>query len=315
MKSWQPHQRLLLFLSLALALACAISPILTLGADWFMTQWPALMPRRIPFHRTFNRAFMVSGIVLFLLFHRALITAEVKKLFLVGRAATRRDFLAGLGLAAGSILLIVTAMTAADIYTPFFRLRPSVALSRIAGAAASGMFAGVFEELFFRGILFMGLRSHIYDRRAYLLANSFYAALHFAKPAEAYFIDQLDLSAGFRHLAYTFTPFLDPMSLLPGFVGIFLVGAVLSFAVERTGNLFLAIGLHAGWVFGLKTLRVFGDFRVKRDQLGWLFGSSDPKILSGVVTWTILILTGVAVYHLTKSRAARSSDRPRAVAA
>lgn len=315
MKSWQPHQRLFLFLLLALALACAISPILTLGADWFMTQWPALMPQRMPFHRTFNRAFMISGIVLFLFFRRALITTEVRKLFQAGRLAPQRDFLAGLGLAAGSILLIVSAMTAADMYTPFFRLSLTVALSRIASAAASGIFAGVFEELFFRGILFMGLRSHRYDLRAYLLANSFYAALHFVKPGEAYFIDQLDLSAGFRHLAHTFTPFLDPLSLLPGFVGIFLVGAVLSLAAERTGNLFLAIGLHAGWIFGLKTLRVFGDFKVKRDQLGWLFGSSDPKILSGVVTWTIITLTGVAVYHLTQRRAARSTDRPRAEAA
>ena len=313
MKSWQPHQRLLIFLLLALALTCAISPILTLGADWFMTQWPALMPRRIPFHRTFNRAFLVSGIVLFLLFRRALITTEVKKLFLAGHVAARRDILAGLGLAAGSILLIVTAMTAADIYTPFFRLSPSVALSRIASAAAAGVFAGVFEELFFRGILFMGLRRHNYNVRAYLLANSFYAALHFVKPGEAYFIDQLDLSAGFRHLAYTFTPFLDPLSLLPGLVGFFLVGAVLALAVERTGNLFLAIGLHAGWVFGLKTLRVFGDFKVKRDQLGWLFGSSDPKILSGMVAWPAILLTGVAVYYLTKSRAVRSSDLLRAI--
>lgn len=86
MKSWQPHQRLLLFLLLALALTSAISPILTLGADWFMTQSPALVPQRMPFHRTFNRAFMISGIVLFLFFRHGLITTEVKKLFLVGRS-------------------------------------------------------------------------------------------------------------------------------------------------------------------------------------------------------------------------------------
>jgi len=33
-KSWLPHQRLLLFLLLALAIACAIGPFSTLGADW-----------------------------------------------------------------------------------------------------------------------------------------------------------------------------------------------------------------------------------------------------------------------------------------
>jgi membrane protease YdiL (CAAX protease family) len=313
MKSWQPHQRLLLFLAIALALACVISPVLSLGADWFMTQWPALMPQRIPFHRTFDRAFMLSGVLLFLVNRRALMTAQLRELLQVGGATARQDFTAGLGLAAASILLIITAMTAAEVFTPFFRLSGSLTLSRITSAAAAGVFAGALEELFFRGILFMGLRAHGYNCRAYLLANLFYTAVHFVKPGEPYYLDQLEPSAGFRHLVYTFTPFLDPLPMVPGLIGLFLVGAVLSFAVDRSGNLFLAIGLHAGWVFGLKTLRVFGDF--KRDQLGWLFGANDPKIVSGIVTWAAILVTGVAVYYLTKRRAARSSDLPRAVAA
>lgn len=313
MKSWQPHQRLLCFLLLALALTCAISPFLTLGADWFMTQWPELMPKRIPFHRTFDRAFLVSGVVLFIIFRRSLFTTDLKTLFLLDPAQARRDFLTGLALAAGSIVLVLAAMIAREVFIPFFRLSRSLALSRIGSAAVAGVFAGFLEELFFRGILFMGLRAHRYDFRAYFLANLFYAALHFVRAGDPYFVDRLDLGVGFRHLAYTFTPFLDPLSLLPGLIGLVLVGSVLSFALERTGNLFLAIGLHAGWVFGLKTLRVFGDF--KRDQLGWLFGSSDPKLVSGIITWTAIILAGTAVFYLTQSRAVRSSDRPRVEAA
>lgn len=313
MKSWHPHQRLLLFLVLALALTCAISPILSLGADWFRAQWPTLMPQRMPFHRTFDRAFMIAGIALFVLFRRSLMSSQLKELVRVGHGTAARDFAAGLGLALGSMLLIVAAMTAADVYAPFFRLKLSTALTRIAGATASGIFAGASEEIFFRGILFMGLRTHNWDFRAYLLANLFYTALHFVKPGEPYFLDQLDLSAGFRHWLYTLTPFLDPLPLLPGLVGLFIIGLVLSFAVERAGNLYLAIGLHAGWVFALKSLRVFGDFQ--RERLGWLFGASDPKIVSGLVTWGAVLLTGVAVYFLTKSRAVRSSDLPRAVTA
>jgi uncharacterized protein len=103
------------------------------------------------------------------------------------------------------------------------------------------------------------------------------------------------------------------LSLLPGLFGLLLVGAALSFAVERAGNLYIAIGLHAGWVFSLKALRVFGDFQ--RERLGWLFGSSDPKIVSGAVTWAAILLVGLAVYYLTKNRAVRLSDLPRAVTA
>src|ERR1044072_7082991 len=100
MKSWQPHQRLLSFLLLAVALTCAISPFLTLGADWFVSQWPQLMRRRIPFHRTFDRAFMISGVVLFIVFRRSLFTTELSKLLRVGVVRARRDFFTGLGLAA-----------------------------------------------------------------------------------------------------------------------------------------------------------------------------------------------------------------------
>jgi len=313
MTSWLPHQRLLIYLLLALALACTISPVLSLGADWFMTQWPALMPERIPFHRTFDRAFMIAGILLFIIGRRALIPAQLRKLLRVGAATARRDLAGGLGLALGSMLLVVAAMTMTEVFTPFFRLTRSVAIGRVASAAAAGIFAGVFEEIFFRGILFMGLRAHSYKVRAYLLANLFYSALHFVRPGEAYFLDRLDLGAGFRHLAYTFTPFLDPLSLLPGLFGLLLVGAVLSFAVERAGNLYVAIGLHAGWVFSLKALRVFGDFQ--RERLGWLFGSTDPKIVSGVITWAVILLVGVSVYYLTKNRVVRLSDLPRAVKA
>ena len=72
----------------------------------------------------------------------------------------------------------------------------------------------------------------------------------------------------------------------------------MSYALARTGNLYLSIGLHAGWVFGLKVIRVFGDF--SREDLGWIFGSTDPKIVSGVATWIGVLLVAVAVRQLTR---------------
>ena len=110
MKSWQPHQCLLLFLLLALALTSAISPILTFGADWFMTQSPAFVPQRMSFHRTFNRAFMISGIVLLLFFRHGLITTEVKKLFLVGRSDPK--------ILSGVVARTMIILTGVAVYQP-----------------------------------------------------------------------------------------------------------------------------------------------------------------------------------------------------
>jgi membrane protease YdiL (CAAX protease family) len=194
--------------------------------------------------------------------------------------------------------LLLAAMTLADVYTPFFRLPLADSLERFAGALGSGLFVGFMEEVFFRGLLFLGLLEAGHPLRAYVLANLFYSALHFIKPGEDYFLDRLEPLAGFRHLLTTFEPFLHPLELLPGFFSLFLIGVVLSYALARTRNLYLPIGLHAGWIIALKMVRVVGDF--SRQELGWAFGSSDPKIVSGVVTWLAILLVALAVHRLTR---------------
>jgi uncharacterized protein len=186
-------------------------------------------------------------------------------------------------------------------------------LARFASALASGVFVGFLEEIFFRGMLFLSLYDQGRPLRAYVLANLFYSLLHFVKPGASYFLDHLDVMAGFRHLLTTFEPFLEPVPLLPGVFGLFLIGVVLSYALARTGNLYLSIGLHGGWVIGLKTIRVFGDFT--RQDLGWAFGATDPKIVSGVVTWVGIFLVGVGVHWLTRKDSHSPADRLRAAAA
>ena len=40
----------------------------------------------------------------------------------------------------------------------------------------------------------------------------------------------------------------------------------------------------------------------KEKVWGWLFGSTDPKIVSGVVTWAGILLVGLAVHWITRNR-------------
>lgn len=308
MKSLRIHHRLLIFLTASLALACVISPWMSWGADWFADQWPTLLPERVPFSKVFNRAFMIAGIILFIIYRRILLPAELKRLLTPGKRIAWRNFFLGWGLALASMVLLGVAMTAADVFTPYFRVPLEKALSRIAGAIAAGVFAGFLEEIFFRGILFLGLREYGPPLRAYLFANLFYSVLHFVKPGDDYFLQGLELFAGFRHLLTTFEPFLEPLELLPGIIGLFLIGVVLSYALTRTGNLYLSVGLHAGWIFGLKTFRVFGNFT--RQDLGWAFGSTDPKIVSGVVTWIGILLVAVAVRRITRRAPFASGQTP-----
>jgi membrane protease YdiL (CAAX protease family) len=308
MKSLRIHHRLLIFLTASLALTCVISPWMSWGADWFADRWPTLLPERVPFSKVFNRAFMIAGIILFIIYRRILLPAELKRLLTPGKRIAWRNFFLGWGLALASMVLLGVAMTATDVFTPYFRVPLEKALSRIAGAIAAGVFVGFLEEFFFRGILFLGFREYGPRLRAYLFANLFYSVLHFVKPGDDYFLQGFDLFAGFRHLLTTFEPFLEPLELLPGIIGLFLIGVVLSYALVRTGNLYLSIGLHAGWIFGLKTFRVFGNFT--RQDLGWAFGSTDPKIVSGVVTWIGILLVAVAIRRITRRAPFASGQTP-----
>ena len=303
-------RRLIFFLLAALALTCVISPWLAAGADWVAARWSNLISEPIPFSRMFNRAFMISGIVLFILCRRLFTGAQWSQLLVTDFRTSCGDLLSGLGLAIGSMVVLTAVMTANDVFAPFFRVSLAQALATLAGAISAAIFAGALEEVFFRGLLFKGLYDAGRPLRAYLSANLFFSLLHFVKPGQAYFLDGFEPLAGFRHLFKTFAPFLDPLPILPGIFGLFLIGVVLSYALVRTGKLYLSIGLHAGWIIGLKSLRVFGDFR--RQDLGWLFGSTDPKIVSGVATFVGLVLVGVAVHYVTRSRSGRSADRLRA---
>jgi membrane protease YdiL (CAAX protease family) len=305
-------RRLTLFLLAILALTCVISPWLAAGADWMAAVWPELISERVAFSRVFNRAFMIAGILLFIFCRRWLAGAQWKPLLVTNFAPGCRDLVIGLGLAIGSMVLLIVAMSVTDVFTPYFRVSFAQGLGTVSGAIAAAMVVSILEETFFRGLLFKGLYDAGHPWRAYLLVNLFYSALHFVKPGKAYYLTGIEPLAGFRHLLKTFAPFLDLWGILPGILSLFLIGVVLSYALAQTGKLYLAIGLHAGWIISLKSLRVFGDFR--RDDLGWLFGSAEPKIVSGVATFLGVALVGIAVHYVTRTRSARFADPPRAAA-
>ena len=140
-----------------------------------------------------------------------------------------------------------------------------------------------------------------------LIAGLIFSAIHFIRPTNDAVLVKADPWAGFRHLAGSFHLFFDPAAVAPGLFGLFLIGSILCYAFEKTGNLYLSIGLHAGWIFALKTIRVFGDY--SRLDLGWVFGATDPKIVSGVATWLGIVLVGLMVHELTLNRTRLLPDR------
>jgi membrane protease YdiL (CAAX protease family) len=294
------YQRLLIFVLLVLALTALISPWAAIAWDLISGANATAPEDRLPFSRIFNRFFMISGVLLFFAYRPLLKIESPSQLGLMPRTRAARDVVNGLALALGSMVALGLIMSLAEVYQPFFRLSLSATVEQSVKAVLTGFTVGLLEEVFFRGIIFRGLLEDWRPLPAFLVANLFYSALHFVKPGERYFLTGVEPLAGFRHLFSTFAPFFELSEIAPGLIGLLLIGIVLSYAFARTGTLYLSIGLHAGWVIAIKTVRVFGDYRA--EDLGWLFGSSDPKIVSGVVTWAGIILVGLAVHRLTRNR-------------
>jgi uncharacterized protein len=286
------YRKLLLYLVAALAAAALLGP-------WVAALWTSVVESRPEFAQVFGALFIASATTLIL---ADLALLRVQFLREAGFGPVRSglpDVLRGFAVAVASMAALGLLMSLAGIFTPGFFRDFDDALRGSVKALLSALAVGFFEELFFRGMLFRGL---LEDTRrpaaAFAAANLFYAAVHFTKPPEKFSLSGLDPLGGIRFLLECLQPFHAPAQILPGLIGLFIIGLVLSYAFFRTRALYLSIGLHAGWVFALKTMRVYGEF--ERGDLGWAFGTTDPKIVSGVVTWLGIALVGVAVHFMTR---------------
>jgi hypothetical protein len=84
---------------------------------------------------------------------------------------------------------------------------------------------------------------------------------------------------------------------------------ILAFATIRTRSLWLAIGLHAGWIFCQQTLQWLAKFRVKPPEalLPWI----GPNVVSGavptgLVPLSVLLLTAAGVWFYLRDASADS---------
>ncbi len=129
------------------------------------------------------------------------------------------------------------------------------------GNFASALAVGIIEETFFRGGIYGALRRSFPIWFAVVISSVIYAVLHFCKPTEPVSVNWL---TGFTHLGFIFQNFGTQVNWI-GLVTLLLVGTVLALVFEWTKVLYFSIGLHAGWVFALKTVGA----PLRDDMLVW----------------------------------------------
>ena len=119
---------------------------------------------------------------------------------------------------------------------------------------SSGIGVALVEETVFRGAMHSGVERESGPWMAALLTAPLFAVLHFFAKARIP-AAELGWGSGFDLALLSFAPLGHPALVLDSFLSWLVVGLILSLTRVLTGNIAVAIGLHAGWVVVLRMLQ------------------------------------------------------------
>lgn len=169
-------------------------------------------------------------------------------------------------------------------------------MSVLIGAAIACISVALLEEYFFRGALMALLLRTLGPLSALFFLSFFFAIVHLLQPPNSAQVanNSVEFGTGFWMVGQIFSKFGNANFLVAEGATLFMVGLILGWARLKTHSLWLSIGLHAGWVFGIKLFAgvTRTPKKVAPDSfMPWIGG--DLKI--GVVPLIILTFTGILV--------------------
>jgi membrane protease YdiL (CAAX protease family) len=234
--------RLLAFTLTVVLLAGAASAAI---APWIELTW----------WRVFRRCVSVSALATLLIFLRTIHHQGVAWIGLSDWRPGRRRLLQGLGLSLTAAALLGSLYLATGVWR--IQIHPDQArVWRVLLLAAPSMLlVGVLEEAIFRGYL---LRQLLVGGRALavLVTSLAYALVHVRSAWEW------------------------PQTFLE-LIGLSLLGCLLAMTALRTGDLYLAIGLHAGLAYAARVNKLL--VQLSDPSLVWVAGTS--RLVNGLGAW------------------------------
>jgi membrane protease YdiL (CAAX protease family) len=214
----------------------------------------------------------------------------------------------GLGLAAGlaTMLPVTVSMLALGVRAPLPDLTGTLVANAVVAGLFSGLAVGFLEETFFRGLMQGAvLRDMHRPLFAILLVSVVYAALHFLArvriPPES-----VSWHSGFTLLGGVLANVAAPAAVVDSFLSLVAVGLLLGLVTWWTGSIACAVGLHAGWVWVIRTT-VGATSENHATPFAWLISRSDGYTGWLVLAWT-LALTLLLVALRGRLRASRRTD-------
>ena len=152
---------------------------------------------------------------------------------------------------------------------------------------SSGVAVALLEETVIRGAMHTAVERESGPWTAALLTAPLFAVLHFfAKTRIA--PEDVGWGSGFELLLRSFSPLAQPALVFDSFLSWLIVGLILSLTRVLTGNIAVAIGLHAGWVIVLRMLQE-GTNSAEAPQYAFWVGRFDGLLGYWLMPWGICI--------------------------
>ena len=243
--------------------------------------------RDTDFQRYFDRSMFLAALLLLWPAARALHVGHWRDLGLKPDGRPWQHTAFGFITAGGLLWLLGLGSWKLGVYAH----RSTLPLGTLGLFLVSAGAVALAEETFFRGLLLGLARRTARPTTALVFVSALFAVLHFLKPPPRA-IDQpaVQWFSGFAFLPKTFWQWHHPLLVAGGFTTLFLVALVLGYARLRSRSLWLPIGLHAGWVFGLKSFNKVSRHLAPPNL--WI----GDDLLHGLGPVLVVGLTGVLVW-------------------
>jgi membrane protease YdiL (CAAX protease family) len=247
----RPIRSLLIYIACIFIGAALLAPWLYWAAQWAGEHSTALKGLSAqPFHRYLNRCLLGLALLGMWPFLRSLRIDSWSAAGLPNISGQGRKLAGGLALGFASLAVVAALALATGARSFKADLSAADFLWKLLSATLSAAVVALLEELLFRGALFGGLRKAHPWTVALAISSLVYALVHFLqKPAPP---GDITWSSGLALLPVMLHGFSEVHMLVPAFFTLFCAGVILGMAYQQTGNLYLSIGLHAGWIFWLK---------------------------------------------------------------
>ena len=173
---------------------------------------------------------------------------------------------------------------------------------------SSGVAVALLEETVIRGAMHTAIERESGPWTAALLTAPLFAVLHFfAKTRIA--PEDVGWGSGFDLLLRSFSPLAQPALVFDSFLSWLIVGLILSLTRVLTGNIAVAIGLHAGWVIVLRMLQE-GTSSAEAPQYAFWVGRFDGLLGYWLLPWGICIAIALWLSRAQWVPPARSASAP-----